>query len=118
MLKNLLHGARLLAATERSPSRHAVEHAAMQQDSRPSLTFDRGVLDVENPFRISCDSGERLGLDALIGCSVSDAFSTQTEFFVVFEGRISLRVSLRDEDFIGPEAACYRANGGESVSLK
>jgi hypothetical protein len=110
-----LNGARLLEVTERSPAHKAGGYASFQHDSRPSLVFDKGVLNVENPFLISCDSGESASLSSVVGCCVSDTFSTATEFFVVFEGRISLRVSLRDEDFIGPEAASYRANTGEVV---
>lgn len=106
-----LNGARLLEVTERSSS----VHLSFQQDSRPSLLFDTGVLNVENPFIVSCDSGEPVGLSSILGCCVSASFSTETELFVVFDGRISLRVSLRDEDFIGPEAASFRATTGDIV---
>jgi hypothetical protein len=113
MLPDLLADARLLEVIERSPAYSAAGRAATLQDSRPTLVFDKGVLAVENPFTVTCDSGEQLALGSIIGCCVSATFFTETEFYVVFEGRISLRVSLRDEDFIGPEAASYRANTGE-----
>jgi hypothetical protein len=118
MLSNQFSGACLLEVTERSSANKTTEYAAAQQDTRPSLVFDKGVLNVENPFSINCDSGEHVSLGSIIGCCVSDTFLTETDFFVVFEGRISLRVSLREEDFIGPEAASYRANTGEVVSVK
>ncbi|HEY6130938.1 MAG TPA: hypothetical protein VIV27_02920, partial [Halioglobus sp.] len=87
---------------------------AARRDSSPSLVFDTGVLRISNPFRLTCDSGETVDFSSIIGCCVSDACSTEQEFFIVFEGRITLRISLREEDFIGPEAASYQANAGST----
>ncbi len=117
MMGSLLNGARLLEVTERSPAQNAAGHAAVQQDSRPILVFDAGVLRIDNPFQLQCDSGERVSLPSIIGCHVSETYSTATDFFVVFEGRISLAVSLREEDFIGPEAASFHAASGQVVSI-
>lgn len=115
---DVIDGARLLEVNERSSAYKAAKPAGLPQDNCPVLTFDSGVLTIENPYFISCDSGEPVGLGSIIGCFVSNAFATSTEFFVVFEGRIYLRISLRDEDSIGPEAATFRANTGEIVSVK
>lgn len=86
-------------------------------DSCPSLLFDRGRLEIFNPFRLSCDSGETVNLGAIIGCAVSAAYISGTEFNLIFEGRIGLRVSLREEDFIGAEAVRYQGDSGEVVTL-
>lgn len=118
MLADLLSRARLLEVTERSSAYNRSANAAAQQDSRPVLVFDTGVLHVENPFSIACDSGEHVTLRSLIGCYVSATFSTDTEFYLVFEGRISLRVSMREEDFIGPGAASFRDNSGKVISVR
>lgn len=113
-----LHGARLLEVDERSPVYKVTDRPSAQRDTCPSLVFDTGVLKIWNPFVLACDSGEYVDFNAMIGSCVSDAFCTERELFVVFEGRITLRVSLREEDFIGPEAASWRANTGEAVSIK
>lgn len=115
---DLLDGARLLEVHERSSAYDASKYAGLAPDSCPILVFDRGVLTIGNPYSINCDSGERVSLGAIIGCCVSHSFATHTEAFVVFEGRIYLGISLRDEDLIGPEAASFRANTGEIVSVK
>lgn len=109
-----LEGARLLDVTERSPRADGLP----LRDSRPSLVFDKGVLTVENPFMLSCDSGEAVDWRSMIGCCVTDTFSTQTDFYVVFDGRLSLRVSLKEQDFIGPYAASFRALAGDVVIVR
>ena len=115
---SILHGARLLEVDERLPAHELAGSRSTRRDTCPSLLFDRGVLKIWNPFELACDSGECVDFNSMIGCCVSDTFSTERELFVVFEGRISLRVSLSDEDFIGPEAASWRANTGDVVSDK
>src|SRR6187402_2390570 len=85
------------------------------ENDSPTLNFDKGDLYIVNPFVVGCDSGEQIHFSEIIGCCVSDSFSSETELVIVFEGRIYLRVSLRDEDFIGPEAAMYYAKSGEVV---
>lgn len=87
----------------------------IDRDSCPRLTFDKGILSIDNPFWLRCDSGERVGFSSIVGCQVSDSFSNETEFVIVFEGKIFLTISLREEDFIGPYAAVYRAFSGEIV---
>ena len=118
MKYSFLDGARLLAATEQPPRYRELANASAQRDTCPSLVFDTGVLKIWNPFVLVCDSGEYVNFNSMIGCCVSDTFSTDCEFIAVFEGRITLRVSLREEDFIGPEAASWRANTGEAVNVK
>jgi len=118
MSSRFLHGARLLEVTERSPAHQSTESAYAPQDTRPRLVFDTGVLDIENPFQLSCDSAGRVNWAAIIGCCVSDAIATDTDWFLVFEARISLRISLREEDFIGPAAASFRADRGETIHVK
>jgi hypothetical protein len=115
---NFLVGARLLDFTERPSAHTNAPSAPAQRDSCPRLVFDQGVLTVENPFWLDCDSGEYVSFASIVGCCVSGAYSTDTDFCVVFEGRITLRVSLREEDFIGPQAASYRGATGETVNVR
>lgn len=114
---NILAGARLLEFSEQVSAYKALASTISQRDSRPRLIFDQGVLAVENPFWLDCDSGEYVSFESIVGCSVSDVFSTDTDFFVVFEGRITLRVSLREEDYIGAYAASYRTNARDAVVI-
>ena len=118
MQYSLLNGARLLEITEGSSANGREEFSTAWRDSNPTLVFDSGILKVNNPFIISCDSGEGVSLNSIAGCCVSGAFSTETEFFLIFEGRITLRVSLREEDSIGLPAASFRANNGEVASIE
>lgn len=85
------------------------------ENDSPTLNFDRGDLHILNPFTVGCDSGEQIHFSEIIGCCVSDSFASETELVIVFEGRIYLRISLRDEDFIGFEAAVYCAKSGETT---
>lgn len=89
--------------------------SVMQKNSAPTLSFDKGTLHILNPFVLGCDSGEQLHFSEIIGCYVSESYSSEDELVIVFEGRIYLRVSLRHEDFSGPEAAAYHADSGEIV---
>jgi len=84
------------------------------QDSA-ELVFDRGRLQILNPFELNCDSGERVTAEAIIGCAVSMVFITGTELHIVFESRVSLKVSLREEDFIGAAAVRYVPTDGVAV---
>ncbi|HET8705517.1 MAG TPA: hypothetical protein VFM46_04360, partial [Pseudomonadales bacterium] len=74
---------------------------------------DSGTLAIYNPFTLRCDSGERVTLSALTGCSVTDTFLLAEEACVVFDGRIYLSISLRPEDFVGSEAFEFSAREGE-----
>lgn len=118
MESSLLRGACLLEVAEHPATSKVAGSTTVQRDTCPSLVFDNGILDIRNPFLIRCDSGENVDFSAIIGCSVTHSYATETEYLVVFEGRITLSVSLRDEDFIGPDAASFRANTGEVATIK
>jgi hypothetical protein len=79
------------------------------------LQFDRGSLLLLNPFTLKCDSGGTLQPATLIGCRVSACDWGETELELVFEGRLYLTVSLREQDFLGPEAAVFRPLTGDPV---
>ena len=74
-----------------------------------NLQFDRGRLLVFNPLRLLCDSGVALSLNALVGCCISAVCITEDDLELQFDGRLLLRISLRDEDYTGPEAAVFYA---------
>ena len=76
-----------------------------------SLNFNIGCFSIENPYTL-------YGVSSLIdlqGCKIQDAFSNSKEILIKFENNASISVSLKDEDFVGPEAASYSPNQGEIV---
>jgi hypothetical protein len=79
------------------------------------LQFDRGTLLLLNPFTLKCDSGGLLQPATLIGCRVSSCDWGDCELELVFEGRLYLTVSLREQDFLGPEAAVFQPLTGAPV---
>lgn len=79
------------------------------------LSFDTGRLVICNPCTLRCDSNAPLEFQSLIGNRVTDAFTDQDDLVLVFEGRLYLSVSLREEDFIAPEAAVYTPTSGATV---
>jgi hypothetical protein len=86
----------------------AVLQQARRVTDRLQLGFDCGELHIDNPTVLRCDSGEAVQLSDLIGSRISESIITHSEWLMVFDGRIYLSVSLRDEDFISSAAAVYR----------
>lgn len=76
-----------------------------------SLAFDKGWFVIENPYTI--DGAPNL-LE-LIGSTVVDAFSNDEEIRLKFNNGSDISVSLRGEDFVGPEAASYEPKQGEII---
>lgn len=92
----------------------------VEQDAGEALTliFDKGRLRIENPYTLRCDFGEPVTPLALIGCAVTAAYSTDSDLVLVLDGRISLSISRREEDFSGPQAAVFTSATGEVVAFK
>ncbi len=76
-----------------------------------SLTFDKGWLVIENPYFVNGATE----LSELIGSKIVDAFSNDEEIRLTFENGVDVLVSLKEEDFIGPEAASYSPKQGEII---
>lgn len=98
----------------------ALDDAVLAGVSSPTdgnllLQFDCGSLLLLNPFTLKCDSGGLLEPATLIGCRVSGCDWDESELQVVFEGRLYLTVSLREQDFLGPEAAVFTPLAGAPV---
>lgn len=71
-----------------------------------SLYLDRGRLDIFNPFVLRCDSGQGFSLDGLRGTRITGCAEDGPFLVLVFEARLRLMISLREEDFIGHPPAC------------
>jgi hypothetical protein len=108
---NLLIGAQLLDGRWCSPK---PESTSSEMDEA-CLQFDTGSLSIHNPCALRCDNGLAVEFKGIIGNRVTDAYTSPDELIIVFEGRIYLSVSLREEDFIGSEAAVYRPASGPIV---
>lgn len=80
-----------------------------------SLTFDLGQLVIENPFTVAGSENEKQNLNSLVGLRVKSAYSNEEEIRITFESGIYIKVSMKDEDFIGPEAASYSPNQGSII---
>jgi hypothetical protein len=80
-----------------------------------SLIFDRGVLLIENPFMIINSENENIKINELVGDSVRTAYLLESEIQILFESDAVLTISLRDEDFVGPEAASWTPNDGAII---
>jgi hypothetical protein len=83
-----------------------------------TFVFDTGRLTVANPFTLKCDSGERVDSHAIFGCRVTAAYATDTAHVIVFDGRIALSISRREEDFVRREAAVFRPVTGSMVEFR
>jgi hypothetical protein len=83
-----------------------------------SLQFDTGHLAIHNPCTLQCDSGLAVEFSSVIGNRVTDAYAMSDELAIVFEGRIYLRISLKEEDFIRPEAAVYQPTSGPIILIR
>jgi hypothetical protein len=82
---------------------------------RLQLSLDCGELYIANPAVLRCDSGEAVQTADLIGSRITESIIDNTEWLIVFDGRIYLSVSLRDEDFISSTAAVYQPLSAERV---
>jgi hypothetical protein len=77
------------------------------------LVFSASRLSIENPFQLR--STRAMSLQNLIGLRVVDAYSTEEDLVVLFEGDVRLAVSLREKDFTTPEAAVFAPSRGPIV---
>jgi hypothetical protein len=77
------------------------------------LVFSKSRLSIANPFALH--SLERKSLVDLVGASVAEAYATDDEICIAFANGDRIAVSLRDEDFAGPEAAVYAPSRGPIV---
>lgn len=76
-----------------------------------SLAFDKGWFVIENPHTVVGAPS----LNALIGSMIIDAFSNDDEIHLKFDNGATVSVSLKEGDFIGPEAASYAPKQGEII---
>ena len=76
-----------------------------------SLAFDKGWFVIENPHTVVGVSNLR----EIFGSKIVDAFSNNDEISLKFNNGAVLSVSLKDEDFVGPEAASYSPKQGEII---
>lgn len=76
-----------------------------------SLAFDKGWFEIENPYSIV--GGENL--NDFIGLKVVEAFSNEDSIYLKFNNDSVVIVSLKDEDFNGPEAASYNPKKGDII---
>ncbi len=105
-------GAELEAITESEAAYvDADEHGEVLNIKGISLVFDRGWFVVENPHTIFGVTN----LKEIIGFKVVDACSNDEEVRLQFSNGSAISVSLKDEDFIGPEAANYSPKLGEII---
>jgi hypothetical protein len=80
-----------------------------------SLTFDLGQLVIENPFVVFGSDNEKQDLNGLVGLRVRSAYSNEEEIRIIFESEAYIKVSMKGEDFVGPEAASYSPNQGNII---
>jgi hypothetical protein len=76
-----------------------------------SLAFDRGWFVVENPHTVFGVAN----LNEIVGTKVVDAYSSEDEIRLQFSNGSVISVSLKDKDFVGPEAASYSPKRGEII---
>lgn len=80
-----------------------------------SLNFNLGWLVIENPYSVIGPNNEKMELDKLVGQKVTSAYSTEEEIRLNFNSGAYISVSMKDEDFVGPEAASYSPKRGEII---
>ena len=80
-----------------------------------ALYFSLGELVVENPFKLVSEGVEPVELKQLVGQKVVSAYSTVEELRVVFETGAYVSVSMKESDFVGPEAASYSPKVGSII---
>ena len=85
-----------------------------------SLRFDEGVLTVNSTVSCSGFEGSTTpakAAQALIGCSVLDAYSEQGRLSLDFGG-IYLHIALEGGEYSGLEAASWASNDGHIIVIK
>ena len=80
-----------------------------------SLAFDLGWLVIENPYSVVGYENQITELKELVGLKVKSAYSNEEEIRVIFESGAYISISMKDEDFFGPEAASYSPKRGEII---
>lgn len=111
----------IIGATLEDIGKASSTYVATEDDSESvkvegtSFYFDRGVLVIENPFMIINSKNEEIEIDKLIGDSVRTAYLLESEIRIIFESYAVLTISMRDEDFVGPEAASWNPNDGPII---
>ncbi len=80
-----------------------------------SLNFDLGQLVIENPFTVVGTEDENTGLNQLVGLRVTSAYSNEEEIRIIFESGAFISVSMKFNDFVGPEAASYSPKRGNII---
>ncbi len=87
------------------------------------LEFNGSVLSAFNPITVSAGSKlwsqrEEGWADALrtrIGRTVQSAHTTDVELIIEFDDEAEFKVSLRSEDYVGPEAFMFNSPGRPTV---
>jgi hypothetical protein len=87
------------------------------------LEFNGSILSAFNPLTVS--AGNRLwsqreagwadALRARIGRTVQNAHATDIELIIEFDDEAKFKVSLRSEDYVGPEAFMFKSPNGPTV---
>jgi len=80
-----------------------------------SLVFDLGLFVIENPYCIVGKNNKEIKMNELVGLRVKSAFSNKEEIRLNFEPGAYISVSMKDKDYIGPEAASYSPKRGEII---
>ncbi|WDP91119.1 MAG: hypothetical protein HUN04_16015 [Desulfobacter sp.] len=80
-----------------------------------SFEFDIGIFVIENPFTIVNPQKEKAEISNLIGLKVVSAYCTKSVIGLNFEKGYSLSVSMKDEDYTGPEAASFAPHKGNII---
>jgi len=80
-----------------------------------ALHFSLGELVIENPFKLVSKDAEPVQLKQLVGQKVVSAYSTEEELRIVFDTGAYVSVSMKESDFVGPEAASYSPKVGSII---
>lgn len=104
-------GSVLESISENDASYVDVSDSGILKVKGKSLAFDSGWFVIENPYQLVGVEDFR----ELIGSKVLEAYSNDIEIRLEFERDIILSVSLKDEDFVGPEAASYAPKRGNII---
>jgi hypothetical protein len=111
----------IIGATVENIAEASAVYMAPEKDSESlkikgvSVVFDRGILVIENPYSIFNSKNEKMKINALIGDSVRTADLSESEIRILFETDALLTISMRDEDFVGPEAASWNPIDGPII---
>lgn len=80
-----------------------------------SLTFDFGQFVIEKPFAVVCSENEKEDRIQLVGLRVTSAYSNENKIRIIFESGAYISVSMKDKDFVEPEAASFSPNRGNII---